>query len=105
MRGLIEDHGAPLPPQGLQMGPAVFLVHGEKSLKGKAPGGQAGGCQGGHQGAGTRNGHHIHPLFSAQSHQFLTGITDGRGARVGDQGAALPGQQAVQNRLPPASVL
>ena len=37
------------------------------------------------------------PVVRAQAHQILPGIADGRGARVGDQGAALPGQQPGQD--------
>ena len=101
MGRLIENHGAPLPLQFLQVGAAVLLVHGQEALEGEPAGGQAGHRQGGDQGAVTRDGHHIHPILGAEGHQLLAGVGHRRGARVGDQGAALPGQQAAEHRLAP----
>ena len=97
--GLVEDHGPLLPPQGLQVGPAVFLVHGQKALKGEAAGGLAGGCQRRDQGAGTRDGYHRDPGSGTQGHHLLPRVGDGRHPRVRDQSTALPCQQAVQHRL------
>ena len=83
------------------MGTAVFLVHGQKALKGEAPGGLAGGGQGRDQGAGAGDGHHGDALLGAPGHQLLPRVRDGGHPRVGDQGAVLPRQQPVQHRLAP----
>ena len=82
------------------MGLAVFLVHRQKTLEGKPPRGLAGDGQGGHQGAGPGNGAHWNTRSAALGHQLLPGVGDGGGARVGDQGTALPGLEPVQDSLP-----
>ncbi len=96
---LVEDHGPLLPRQGFQVGPAVFLVHGQKALKGEAAGGQAGGCQRRDQGAGTRDGYHRDPGSGTQGHQILPG-SEMAGIPASVTRAQLsPCQQAVQHRL------
>ena len=85
------------------MGAAVFLVHGQKALKGEAACGLAGGRQSGYQGTGTRDGTHRDPQGGALGHQLLAGVGDGGHPCVGDQGAILSSQQPVQHR-PAAAV-
>ena len=97
----MEDHGPLLLLEAFQVGPAVLLVHGQKALEGEPGGGQARDRQGVHKGAGPRNGHHRDILGGTLGHQLLAGVADGRGAGVGDQGAALPGQQTGDQLIPP----
>ena len=100
MGGLIEHHGPLLPLQTIQMGAAVFLVLGQKALKGEPGSGQPGDGQSADEGAGA--GHRLHRdvVLGTQGHQVLSGVGDGGGARIGDQGAALPGQQTIHNGGP-----
>ena len=79
------------------MAAAVLLVHGKEALEGEPARGLAGGRQGSHQGAWTRDGRHRHPMGGAQGDQLLPGVGDGGHPGVGHQGAALPRQQALQN--------
>ena len=98
--GLVEDHSPLLPPEGLQVAAAVLLVHGQKALEGEPAGGQAGHRQGGDQGAGAWYGHHRDVPLRTLGHQLLPRVGHRRGTRVGDQGPVLPGEQALQHRLP-----
>ena len=97
VRRFIEDHGSALLLQGIQMFPAVFLIHGQEALKGEPAGGQAGNGQCGHQRTGTGNTHHRHIVLRTQRHQVFPGVTDGGGSGVGDEGTALSGEQTLQN--------
>ena len=81
------------------MGPAVLFVHSQKALKGKPPCGLAGDGQGRYQSAGAGYGADGNPRLPAAGHQLLPGVGDGGGARVGDQGAALPGLKPAQDSL------
>ena len=97
---LVEQHGPLLTPELLQVGPAIFLVHSQKSLKGKPAGGQARGRQRGDQGARSRDGNHAHTGGGALGHQLLAGVADRRGARVSDQSAVFARQKAAEDRRP-----
>ena len=99
----MEEHGARLPPETLQMGPAVFLVHGQKALKGKPSRGQTGHRQRVDKGTGAGDGNHGNLLRCALGHQFLSRVTDGGSTGIGDQGAALTPQQAGDQFLSPGS--
>ena len=94
---LVEHHGALLAPQLLQPGAALLFVGGQKPLEAESSGGQPRHRQGAHGGAAAGDGLHGDVLLSAQAHQVLSGIADGRGSGVRHQGAALPRQQTLRN--------
>ena len=93
MGGFVEDHGALLRRQGLQMRPAVFFVHRQKALEGKPSGRQSGHRQGGDKGAGAGDGHHGNIRLGTALHQQLTWVADGRRAGICDQRTALTGHE------------
>ena len=71
MGSLVENHRAFFPPKRVQMGPAVFLVHGQKTFKRKPPRRLTGGRQRCNQGTGPRDRHHVDSLLGALGNQIF----------------------------------
>ena len=95
----MEDHGALLAPQLLQLLTALGFARGEEALEGKAARRQTRHRQGVHRRAAAGDGDDGHALLGAELHQILAGVGDGRRARIGDEGAALAAQQALDDLL------
>ena len=98
--GLVEEHGALLRLEGGRRSQHSLLVHGEEALKAEAACGEAGdrqGVDGGSAAAG--DGDDGDALQSAEAHETLPGVGDGGGAGVRHQGAALPGEEALEDGL------
>ena len=95
--GFVENHRPGLGSQGVQMLPAAFFRRGEEALKAEPAGGLPGNAQRRDGGAGTGDGANDDAGFSALLDQVLPGVGDGGTARVGDQRAGLPGENAVND--------
>lgn len=70
---LVEDHGALLGFQGLQMFPPAFAVDGEEAFKGKPAGGKAADRQRVYRRAAAGDGEHLHIVLGAQAHSSSPG--------------------------------
>lgn len=77
--------------------PAAFFRRGEEALKAEPAGGLPGNAQRRDGGTGTGDGANDDAGFSALLDQVLPGVGDGGTARVGDQRAGLPGENAVND--------
>ena len=86
-------------PQGIQVGPAVFLVHGQKAFKRKPPRRQTRHRQRAHRRAAARHGLHRDAVFAAEPDEILARVADGWRPGVGHEGARLPAEQAGKDRL------
>ena len=97
MRRLIEDHGALLGFQALEVLGAVPARDGEKALKAEPLCGKTGDGERRDDGAAAGDGDDLHAVLGAEAHEILPGVGDGGHAGVRDEGAALPREQPLEN--------
>lgn len=97
VRRFVEDHRAHLAFERIQMLAAAFFVGGEEALKAEPPRRQTRDAQRRDNGAGAGNGADADICFCTQHDQILTGVGDGRGARIGDERTALTRKQPLHD--------
>ena len=78
---------------------AALFVGGQEALEGEPPCGQARHAQGRDHSARAGNGGNDDIIGSAQGHQVLAGIGNGRGTGVGHQSAGFSIENTFQNPL------
>ena len=99
VRRFVEDHGARLALQPLQMLTAGLAAHGEKAFEAKLLRRQAGHGQRGDGGAGAGDDLHVDALLGALAHDVLAGVGDGGHAGVGHERARLAREQPRDDLL------
>ena len=77
--------------------PAAFFRSGEEALEAEPAGGLPGNAQRRNGGAGAGDGADGDTGLGALLDQILPGVGDGGAARVGNQRAGLPGENAVDD--------
>ena len=93
----VEDHGALLFFQALQMLPSAFLCGGKEALEAEAAGCLSGDAQCGNGSTGAGNGTDLDTGSGALLYKILTGIGNGGAACVRHQGAGFTGQNPLCN--------